>query len=626
MAEITDTFSEPFYGASSTASLSSQFGANVVGIAGRPYLIDSTGGKYNRRSVAVVQQRNTSDQRDILLLPQDIWRQSVESWHYGAGQSNQDRNESFPYRFYESFGVDPWTRYEMTLLPETEQLGGASATYTGNVWLTTYQDELIVVNDDSLYFYDDLSASAVAVSTVVPDAGNEIIDIADAGHIITTLHANGDIWKTDAGTGSTLFKNIPDANFIAWEKDYLIVGDGNVLTDATGGGTPKVIYTHPDTAYRWVSAAPGRSHIYILGGLGNRYAVHRITINEDGTDFTTAIVAVNLPDGEIGYSIDEYLGYIFIGTNHGVRMASIEGDGSLTLGALIPTSQPVRCFEGEDQYVWFGLSEMDPKYTPIDDEVFPSDVVCGLGRMDLTTFTVTALTPAYANDIFAASESGKTVQSVLTYNGKRVFSVTGGGVHFEGTNKVPSGWLTQGKMSFSVEDLKAALYQQAKWIPGCAGKLYLDIAFDASTYGRYARLNINPTNNRSDNLSLRGTQFSLLDLRFVMNRCPINNANAPRITRWEFRSSPIKGKASRWEVPIMNYEELEIDGVKYTRNVTEELETLMNLVESGTVFTYQESGRAYQVHARDFVWQPEKLSTSGKGWQGTYTLVIEEVQ
>jgi hypothetical protein len=52
----------------------------------------------------------------------------------------------------------------------------------------------------------------------------------------------------------------------------------------------------------------------------------------------------------------------------------------------------------------------------------------------------------------------------------------------------------------------------------------------------------------------------------------------------------------------------------------------MNLVESGTVFTYQESGRSYQVHARDFVWQPESLSLSGKGWQGTYTLVIEEVQ
>jgi hypothetical protein len=477
-----------------------------------------------------------------------------------------------------------------------------------------------------LFIYNDLSASAVAVSTIVPSAGNEIIDIADDGHVITTLHANGDIWKTDVGSAPVLHKNRSGAYSIAWEKDYLILNENNELRDATGSSTPVLIYTHPETAYRWVSYASGRSAIYALGGIGDQYHVHRIMIQEDGSAFATAIVAATLPDGEIGYSIDEYLGFIFIGTNKGVRMASQESDGSLTLGPIVPTAQPVRCFEGQDRFVWYGVSEMDPKFVAIDNEVIPSGPVCGLGRLDLQTFTVTALTPAYANDLFTSNESNKNVQSVVTFQGKRVFSVTGGGVYFESDNKVPSGWLEQGKMSFSVEDNKAALYQQAKWIPGCAGRLFLDIAFDAATYGRYARLTINSTNNRSDNLSLRGTQFSLLDLRFVMNRCPINNTIAPRVTRWEFRSSPIKGKASRWEVPIMNYEEIEINGVKYTRNVTSELDFLMNLVESGTVFTYQESGRSYQVHARDFVWQPESLSLSGKGWQGTYTLVIEEVQ
>jgi hypothetical protein len=66
MAEITDTFSEPY--SLATAALPANFSPSVVGIAGRPYLIDTTGGRYNRRSVAVVQQRNTSDQRDILVV------------------------------------------------------------------------------------------------------------------------------------------------------------------------------------------------------------------------------------------------------------------------------------------------------------------------------------------------------------------------------------------------------------------------------------------------------------------------------------------------------------------------------------------------------------------------------
>lgn len=624
MAEITDTFSEPYFGGGDSG-VTQSLPAHVVGLNGRPYLVDTTGGKYNRRSVAVVQQRNTSDARDILLLPQDIWRQSVESWHSGAGQRNQDRNDSIPSRFYESFGIDPWKQYEMSLLPATEQLGGSSVTYTGDVFLTTHEDKLIVVNDDDLYFYDTLSDTATPTSTVTPSSGNTIIDVADNGQITTTLHANGDIYKTDNSGTSTLHKTLVGANSIQWVKDYLIVGDQNVLKDATGSSAPYTIYTHPDTDYRWVDYAPGQTAIYALGGLGKRYQVHRIMIQEDGTSFSTAIVAATLPDGEIGYAIGEYLGFIFIGTNHGIRMASMNSDGSLTLGPQINTAQPVHCFEGEDRFVWFGNSEIDPKYSALTDEVLPSGVVCGLGRMDLTTFTVGPLTPAYANDVFTTNETGKIVNSVITFNDKRVFAVSNGGVYFESVNKVPSGWLTQGLMSFSIEDDKAALYQKANWVLGCpGGKLYLDISFDSATYGRYGRLTLTSDQNRSGNLSLRGTNFSQMEVRFVLNRCT-DITDSPSVTRWEFRASPVKGQASRWEVPIMNYEEIEINGVKYTRNVKTELDILMNLIQSGTVFTYQESGQSYQVHARDFVWQPEKLSSNGTGWQGTYTMVVEEV-
>jgi hypothetical protein len=624
MGEITVGLDQPYYGA--TGAVASSFGKNVVGLNGRAFLIDSTGGRYNRRSIPVVQQRNTSDQRDILLLPQDIWRQSVSSWHYGAGQANQDRDEALPERFLDSFGIDPWTRYQIGLLPATEQLGGSSVTYTGDVFLTLCDDKLVVVNDDDVYIYTTLSATATPTVTATPDSGNAIIDIADEGYVITTLHADGKIYKTTSTGTSTLFQTLSGATSLEYVKDYLIVGDANVLKDATGAGTPATIYTHPDTSYRWVDYAPGQSAIYALGGIGNRYQVHRMTIQEDGTAFSTAIVAATLPDGEIGHSIGEYLGFIFIGSNRGIRMASMSADGSLTLGPLIRTPQPVRCFEGEDRFVWYGNSDIDPKYTALGNEVLPTGVVCGLGRMDLTEFTVGPLSPAYANDLFTSNETGKVVKSVLTFSNKRVFSVSGGGVYFESTNKVPSGWLTQGKMSFSIEDPKAALYMQANWEPGCQGKLYLDLAFDTAGFSRFANLDVLSTNNRSDNLALRGTQFSVLDLRFVLDRCSSDATNGPQITRWEFRSSPIKGAASRWEVPIMNYEEIEIDGVKYTRDPTAELEFLMNLVESGTVFTYQESGRSYQVHARDFVWQPEKLSAGNKGWEGTYTMVLEEVR
>ena len=83
------------------------------------------------------------------------------------------------------------------------------------------------------------------------------------------------------------------------------------------------------------------------------------------------------------------------------------------------------------------------------------------------------------------------------------------------------------------------------------------------------------------------------------------------ITRWEIRSIPAVGKASAWDVPVMNYQELDINGSKVIRDPTDQLHFLMNLVQSGRLFFYQESGVVYSVHATGFEWMPESLATGG---------------
>jgi len=299
-------------------------------------------------------------------------------------------------------------------------------------------------------------------------------------------------------------------------------------------------------------------------------------------------VAVNLPHGEVGYSIGSYLGYIFIGTNKGVRMAQADSNGDLTLGAIIPTAKFVNCFEGQDRFVWYGNSSIGPEYTSVsgDQATFPASAVCGLGRLDLTTFTTTALTPAYANDLVAEGETaGRNVQAVVTWEGRRVFSVNGGGVYYEGSKKMPAGWLKQGVMSFSVEDLKNGLYQQAKWLPG-QGRIGLDLSLDSTAYDRYAYLLVTGNTIRSDNLGLRGNQFSRINARFVLFRASADTSKAPVFTRWELRATPVRGAASRWTVPILNYDTVDIDGVSYPRDVVAELDTLMEFVEGGRVFVY----------------------------------------
>lgn len=329
-----------------------------------------------------------------------------------------------------------------------------------------------------------------------------------------------------------------------------------------------------------------------------------------------------MPDGEIGTTIDSYLGYIFIGTDKGVRMAQADGNGDLVLGAIIPTAQPVRCFEGQDRFVWYGNSAMSGEY-PDSENRFPTASVCGLGRMDLTTFTVGPLVPAYANDIYTLEETGKDVLSSTTFLNKRVFSIKDAGVFFQSDSKVESGWLKQGTMSFSVEDLKTGLYTQAKWMP-LTGEIDLDLAYDSGAFERVAEFTLQGT-VRSDNVPLNGRQFTRVNAAYVLCRCNDNTGAGPTFTRWELRSVPVKGKSSRWTIPIMNYDSIELDNVLYNRDVRQEFERLLDLCQSGRLFVLQESGRSYLVHAKDFLWQPEKLSANGQGWQGTFTIIVEEM-
>jgi hypothetical protein len=621
--QITQPFDEPFYGGSEGGSSAlANLGGSMVAINGRIYPIDTASNRYAQRSIDVLQQRNTADNRDLLLLPQNIWRQQVSDWSSGAGQSNLDRDDAIQSRFEDSFGIDPWTKWRFSLLPETLLMQAT----TGQTWLTQNQGYLVVVNDDMTYWWSDYGTMSASVS-LGPDP---IIDIADRGASVLGLNDDGYIYELTgpADTASQYFnQQLSGANMIAWEKDYLLCGHENVLKWIKTGNSDEIIYTHPEPEFRWESACSGPQSIYVLGGMGDQWLVHKVTIKDDATDLNPAIVAATLPDGEIGYKIEEYLGYIFIGTNKGVRMAQPDANGDLLLGAIIPTDEPVRAFEGQDRFMWYGVSSMDPGYVPVTNDavtVFPTDPVSGLGRLDLSTFTTGPLTPAYANDIAVWDESASTVTSIVTWLNRRAFVVTDAGVYYEGADLVPAGWLTQGSMSFSVEDLKAALYMQAKWVPSC-GQFNLDLSYDSSAYARYARITVGADNIRSDNINLYGTKFSRINVRYVIARCPEDNTEGPIPTRWELRSFAVKGQASRWDVPVMIADEVEINGMVESRNSLNDKNALLGLIQNGTVFQYQESGQSYQVLARDFVWQPERLSTTGNGWQGTFLITLEEV-
>lgn len=611
--EIIFDFNQPYAGPSNSGA--GNLPPSVVAINNVPFLMDTSGDTYRRKSFEVVQQRNTGDQRDVLLLPVDVWRQQFESWHQGSGQSNTDRNESLPFRFDKSFGIDPFTKFQISLVNETNSLLTTGAGYCS---VTNFSGYLVVASGSGISWYSEIPGVPTGMTLTSP-----IVDIADNGPIYSALLSNGDVVQVDGPSATpVVLGNYPNANFIAFSKDFLIAGVLNQLFDITAGGAGVLIYTHPVSSFRWDSAAAGASCIYLSGGANNAYVIHRVGIKSDGTGLDPAIVAVTLPDGEVANVVDSYLGFVFIGTNDGVRMGFVNADASIILGAIIPASAPVTCFDPYDRFVWFNEDRIYE-----DATTFRS----GLSRLDLSVLTA-PLTPAYATDVFSASKITDSsivskVVSVCTFNDKRVFIVEGAAANMvwvENSDKVESGWLEQGTLSFSIEDLKTGLYVQAKWLP-LNGGIDLTACLDNKADVPTGSFNVQGS-IRSGNSPLNGSQFSRANPTYTLRRDPDDATLGPVMTRWEIRVIPVKGQTTRWTLPIINSDETNIDGVVYTRKPLQVLNQLIGLVENSILFNLTESGESHQVYGKEYTWVPQKLNETGRSWEGVFILTCEEVQ
>jgi hypothetical protein len=163
---------------------------------------------------------------------------------------------------------------------------------------------------------------------------------------------------------------------------------------------------------------------------------------------TSAVVAAELPAGEIIEKIFYYLGYMMIGTNKGVRAAIVsDQDGSINYGPLIiETSQPVYDFAARDRFIWAasGIGALDGGVTRID-----------LGN-ELETLRF-----AWANDL-RISQTAEHYTTACAFIGKTnrlafttAYEVTDGAIYLESaTELVPSGFITTGNIRYGTLEPK----------------------------------------------------------------------------------------------------------------------------------------------------------------------------
>lgn len=584
-----------------------------ISLAGRGFLLDRTqqlpaAMRHSRQSIDLLNTQNASDASEQTSAPPEVWRRTVESWHQGAGQSRFDRVNALPYRFSDSYNVDVWDEWQVTLLNDTSNILNLPA---GKSHVTTVGPDrfVVVVGNQSWWFTD------TALPPVTLALPQQTVDICSDGESLYILNALGQITRYTGPAAGTVVSTVPNFDqtraLLTFVKGFIVAGTGKYLYDMTTG-SPTLIYQHPLNGFTWVDACEGLSPVYLIGGMGDKWHVYAMTVNEDGATFDPPISAAPIPEGEIGYSLGSYLGYVLIGTNSGWRFGFPASDGTITFGRLVETANPVRCFEGQDRFVWYGQT---------------SDTDAGLGRADLSQF-VAPMTPAYASDL-RAGLAGQ-VSGVITFGtgaesaGKRVFTIDGVGVFAESAVLAEDGWIEQGEFTFNSADPKMAMYLQVTHgsLP-LGASLSAQVRYDSSGWAEVGRQETGGTLSLG-NLSL-GTLFNASGVRIELSRAT-NPTQGPSLQRIEYRALNVPGRATEFRLPIILRANMYYNERQELRDPADDYAFLEALWLERRQVKYREAGTVYTIHITDFLWLPEQMNENGSAYEGLMVLTGKEMR
>lgn len=344
------------------------------------------------------------------------WIRSQMSFHSGSGIKFYDpatTDEVGHYRFADCKGLNVWTKGQVTLLRNSNQGHITTSPVASNGNVQQHLRSIKWGTNTGVLLHDGFDVDKIASDGTVThfidyNAGTDtkVYAICDDGtyaYWITNTSTKKTVYKklltltsTDAET--KMFDEVGTISNATMEyvKDRIILCADNKVYEFSTSATamPTAVYTQATTTHVYTSITASGPAIYIAGYNGIQSTIQKFTLSTAGVmpTLTSAITAAELPVGEIAHKIYYYLGYMMIGTNKGIRVASVsDQDGSINYGPLIvETTQPCYDFAARDHFVWCATSVAGEP---------------GVIRIDLGNELET-LRFAYANDIYYSGITG----------------------------------------------------------------------------------------------------------------------------------------------------------------------------------------------------------------------------
>lgn len=537
------------------------------------------------------------------------WIRSQASFHSGSGIKFYDpatTDENGHYRFADSKGLDVWTKGQVTLLKSctsTHEVTGAIAS-NGSVqqhirsikWNTTSG---VLLHDE--YDVDKIAEDGTVTHFIDYNSGTDspVYAICDDGtfaYWITNTATKKTVYKKPL-TGSSastadvvkMFDEIGSISNAAMEyvKDRIVLcADNKVYEFSTSAvAMPTAVYTHPTTTHVYTAVAASGPAIYISGYNGIQSTIQKFTLSTAGVmpTLTSAVVAAELPVGEVVHKIYYYLGYMMIGTNKGIRVATVsDQDGSLTYGPLIvETSQPCYDFAARDHYVWCA--------TGVDGEA-------GVIRIDLSN-EVEPLRFAWANDLYMDGVTGHQTTGCAFANGtERLVFVTAYGSSANGSIYIEdsatlrtSGYITTGNIRYGTLEPKnfKRLLGRGDFTYGSMtletvdknGVEYDHISYDAS---------VPPIEVGTSNPA---TAQEYVAFKFILYRDATTTSAGPTFKGYQAKATIATPRQRVMQFPVYCFD-IETDRFNtmtgYEGRAFDKIQLLEDIEETGDVITWQD--------------------------------------
>ncbi len=538
------------------------------------------------------------------------WIRSQMSFHSGSGINFFDpatTDENGRYRFHESKGLNVWNKGEVTLLKNCATVDHPT---TGPIATNlTAQQHLRSIKWNStsgVLLHDEYDVDKIAVNGTVThfidyNAGvnSPVYAICDDGtfaYWITNTATKKTVYKkpltgSSASTADivTMFDEIGTISNAAMEyvKDRIVLCADNKIyefsTSATAMPTP--VYTHPTSTHVYTSVTASGPAIYIAGYNGIQSTIQKFTLNTSGVmpTLTSAVVAAELPVGEVVHRIYYYLGYLMIGTDKGIRAAVIsDQDGSINYGPLIvETSQPCYDFAARDHYIWCA--------TGVDGEA-------GVIRIDLDN-QIETLRFAWANDIYMDGVTGHVTTACAFANGTdrltfctaKVGSVDGG-IYIEDESTLrTSGFLTTGNIRYGTLEPKnfKRLLGRGDFAYGSMTLETVDkdgVEYDHISYDA----NISPVEVTTSNPA---TAQEFVAYKFIMYRDGTENTKGPVFKGYQAKATIATPRQRVIRFPVFCFD-VETDKyntvIGYEGRAFDRIQLMEDIEESGDVITWQD--------------------------------------